>query len=224
MSGAEERPRVAMILAAGRGERMRPLTDATPKPLLKVRGRTLIERHIDALVRAGIGDITVNLAWLGSQIRDYLGDGSRFGARIRYSDESPQALETAGGTSVFLGLDGKQPLFAIDPGSGEEAPLAAHGEFRDMRAAAFVLPGRDTAIAGQAKALLDWHRRHGFCPNCGSRMLGNLERYPDIVGILAGSLDDPSLHKPVMDIFTDSAHPWDHMAPDLQKFARHSPG
>ena len=59
----------------------------------------------------------------------------------------------------------------------------------------------------------------GFCPNCGSRMLGNLERYPDIVGILAGSLDDPSLHKPVMDIYTASAHPWDHMAPDLQKFA-----
>ena len=97
MSGTEERPRVAMILAAGRGERMRPLTDTTPKPLLRVRGRTLIERHVSALVRAGIGDITINLAWLGSQIRDYLGDGSGFGARIRYSEESPQALETAGG-------------------------------------------------------------------------------------------------------------------------------
>jgi MurNAc alpha-1-phosphate uridylyltransferase len=97
VSGAEERPRVAMILAAGRGERMRPLTDITPKPLLRVQGRTLIERHVSALVRASIGDITINLAWLGSQIRDYLGDGSGFGARIRYSDESPRALETAGG-------------------------------------------------------------------------------------------------------------------------------
>ena len=86
-----------MILAAGRGERMRPLTDTTPKPLLRVHGRTLIERHVSALVRAGIGDITINLAWLGSQIRDYLGNGSGLGARIRYSEEAPQALETAGG-------------------------------------------------------------------------------------------------------------------------------
>jgi MurNAc alpha-1-phosphate uridylyltransferase len=86
-----------MILAAGRGERMRPLTDLTPKPLLKVRGETLIERHVAALVRAGIGDIIINLAWLGTQIRDYLGDGARFGARITYSDETAQVLETAGG-------------------------------------------------------------------------------------------------------------------------------
>jgi NAD+ diphosphatase len=69
---------------------------------------------------------------------------------------------------VFLGLDGAVPLFAADLGSGEDAPLTAAGEFRDMRAAAFVLPARDTAIAGQAKALLDWHRRHGFCANCGA--------------------------------------------------------
>jgi len=72
---------------------------------------------------------------------------------------------------VFLGLDGSQPLFAIDLGAAETPPLADQGEFRDMRAAAFVLPDRDTAIAGQAKALLDWHRRHGFCPNCGSATL-----------------------------------------------------
>ena len=67
---------------------------------------------------------------------------------------------------VFLGLDGTQPLFAIDLDGVSEPELGA-GTFTEMRAAAFVLPGRDTAIAGQAKALLDWHRRHGFCPNCG---------------------------------------------------------
>jgi NAD+ diphosphatase len=72
-------------------------------------------------------------------------------------------------TTVFLGLDGSEPLFAVDLGSDETAPVFDGSEFRDMRAAAFVLPGRDTAIAGQAKALLDWHARHGFCPNCGSR-------------------------------------------------------
>jgi N-acetyl-alpha-D-muramate 1-phosphate uridylyltransferase len=86
-----------MILAAGRGERMRPLTDATPKPLLKVRGETLIERHVTGLTRAGIKRIVINLAWLGPQIRDYLGDGARFGAAITYSEETPQALETGGG-------------------------------------------------------------------------------------------------------------------------------
>jgi len=67
---------------------------------------------------------------------------------------------------IFLGLDGAQPLFAVDLGRAEEAP-SLDGEFQEMRAAAHILPGRDTAIAGQAKALLDWHARHGFCPNCG---------------------------------------------------------
>lgn len=69
---------------------------------------------------------------------------------------------------VFLGLDGTRPLFAVDlPGDAE--PVLGGGGFQEMRAAAFVLPARDTAIAGQAKALLDWHKRHGFCPNCGHR-------------------------------------------------------
>jgi NAD+ diphosphatase len=67
---------------------------------------------------------------------------------------------------VFLGLDGEQPLFAIDL-PGESEPQLGEGAFAEMRAAAFILPARDTAIAGQAKALIDWHKRHGFCPNCG---------------------------------------------------------
>jgi N-acetyl-alpha-D-muramate 1-phosphate uridylyltransferase len=85
-----------MILAAGRGERMRPLTDGTPKPLLKVRGETLIERHVIGLARAGMQRIVINLAWLGPQIRDYLRDGARYGAAITYSEETP-VLETGGG-------------------------------------------------------------------------------------------------------------------------------
>ena len=91
-----------MILAAGRGERMRPLTDTTPKPLLRVHGQPMIERHVVRLVRAGIERIVINLAWLGSQIRDQLGDGTRYGAKIIYSDETPRALETAGG--IFRAL------------------------------------------------------------------------------------------------------------------------
>jgi NAD+ diphosphatase len=78
----------------------------------------------------------------------------------------PGCPEWDGHLCVFLGLDGAQPLFAVDlPGDTE--PVLDGGSFQDMRAAAFVLPKRDTAIAGQAKALLDWHKRHGFCPNCG---------------------------------------------------------
>jgi N-acetyl-alpha-D-muramate 1-phosphate uridylyltransferase len=96
-SDAAQRPRAAMILAAGRGERMRPLSDSTPKPLLMVHGEPLIERHVRALARAGITRIVINLAWLGRQIRDYLGDGARQGVSISYSEEQPHALETAGG-------------------------------------------------------------------------------------------------------------------------------
>ena len=96
-----------MILAAGRGERMRPLTDATPKPLLAVHGETLIERHVRNLVRAGIERIVINLAWLGGQIRDRLGEGSHYGASIVYSDETPHALDTGGG--IFRALPHLSP-------------------------------------------------------------------------------------------------------------------
>jgi MurNAc alpha-1-phosphate uridylyltransferase len=96
-----------MILAAGRGERMRPLTDTTPKPLLAVHGESLIERHVQTLVRAGMERIVINLAWLGGLIRDRLGDGSRYGASIVYSEETPRALETAGG--IFRALPHLSP-------------------------------------------------------------------------------------------------------------------
>jgi MurNAc alpha-1-phosphate uridylyltransferase len=102
MSALPERPRVAMILAAGRGERLRPLTDTTPKPLLRVHGRPLIERHVMGLARSGVRRIVINLAWLGAQIREYLGDGARYGVSIIYSEEQPRALETAGG--IFRAL------------------------------------------------------------------------------------------------------------------------
>jgi N-acetyl-alpha-D-muramate 1-phosphate uridylyltransferase len=98
-----------MILAAGRGERLRPMTDTTPKPMLRVRGQPLIERHVVALARAGMTRIVINLAWLGSIISEYLGDGARYGVSIVYSDEQPRALETAGG--IFRAL----PLLAPGP-------------------------------------------------------------------------------------------------------------
>lgn len=102
----------AMIFAAGRGERMRPLTDTCPKPLLKVRGRPLIVWHVLNLVRAGITDIVINHAHLGHMIEDELGDGSKYGARIVYSHE-PKALETAGGIANARHLLGEEPFLAI---------------------------------------------------------------------------------------------------------------
>jgi MurNAc alpha-1-phosphate uridylyltransferase len=103
-----------MILAAGRGERLRPLTDTTPKPLLRVRGQPLIERHVAALARAGIPRIVINLAWLGEQIRDYLGDGARHAVDIVYSEERPQALETAGGIFRALPHLGPGPFAVVN--------------------------------------------------------------------------------------------------------------
>ncbi len=87
----------AMILAAGRGRRMRPLTDRCPKPLLEVAGQPLIARHLEGLARAGCDTVVVNVAWLGDQLRSYLGDGSAWGLRVVISDEGGEGLETAGG-------------------------------------------------------------------------------------------------------------------------------
>jgi MurNAc alpha-1-phosphate uridylyltransferase len=92
-----------MILAAGRGERMRPLTDATPKPLLALAGKPLIVWHLERLAAAGLRDVVINHAWLGEQIEALLGDGSRYGVRIRYSPEGT-ALESAGGIAHALPL------------------------------------------------------------------------------------------------------------------------
>lgn len=98
-------PLRALILAAGRGERMRPLTDQTPKPLLKVHGKPLIEWHLLALARAGVREVTINTAWLEEQFPQALGDGSRWGLTIHYSMEGRDhggALETAGGIAKAL--------------------------------------------------------------------------------------------------------------------------
>lgn len=102
----------ALILAAGRGERLRPLTDAVPKPLLEVGGRALIDWQVERLARAGFTDLVVNHAHLGAMIEASLGDGRRFGARIRYSPESP-ALETAGGIARALDLLAGEPFVTV---------------------------------------------------------------------------------------------------------------
>jgi MurNAc alpha-1-phosphate uridylyltransferase len=104
----------AMILAAGRGERMRPLTDHTPKPLLRAGGRALIDYPLEALRNAGITELVINYAHLGEQLVAYLGDGSRWGVRIRYSPEPPGALETGGGIKHALPLLGDRPFMLVN--------------------------------------------------------------------------------------------------------------
>ena len=94
----------AMILAAGRGERLRPLTDSTPKPLITVGGQTLIERHLQKLALAGFREVIINLAHLGDLIREALGDGSRWGLNVQYSQEPEGALDTGGGILKALPL------------------------------------------------------------------------------------------------------------------------
>lgn len=103
----------AMILAAGRGERMRPLTDTMPKPLLKVAGKMLIEYHLEKLKAAQVTDVVINHAWLGEKLEQALGDGSRYGLNITYSAEN-EALETAGGIVNALPLLGNTPFIVIN--------------------------------------------------------------------------------------------------------------
>ncbi|MBB5193019.1 MurNAc alpha-1-phosphate uridylyltransferase [Silvimonas terrae] len=103
----------AMILAAGRGERMRPLTDTCPKPLLDVGGKPLIVWHIEKLAAAGVTDLVINHAWLGQRVEETLGDGRQWGVHIRYSPEST-ALETAGGIAHALPLLGDAPFMVIN--------------------------------------------------------------------------------------------------------------
>ncbi len=114
----------AMILAAGRGERMRPLTDHTPKPLLPVAGRPLIAHHLEALRAAGIGEIVINTGHLGEQLPAALGDGRDWGMRIAWSPEPPEALETGGGIFQALPLLGSEPFLVVNGDVWTDYPFA----------------------------------------------------------------------------------------------------
>jgi MurNAc alpha-1-phosphate uridylyltransferase len=115
----------AMLLAAGRGERMRPLTDHTAKPLLPVGGKPLIAWHLEALARAGVRDVIINLSWLGPQIRAALGDGRQFGLLIHYSEEGSPPLETGGGILHALPLLGPQPFLVVNGDTFTDIDLGA---------------------------------------------------------------------------------------------------
>jgi MurNAc alpha-1-phosphate uridylyltransferase len=127
----------AFILAAGRGERLRPLTDATPKPLIEVAGRPLIEHQLLRLRAAGVRRAVINLGWLGAQIRDRLGDGSRLGLALEYSDEGWPALDTGGGIRRALPLLGDAPFVLVNADVWCDVP------FGQLVAQAQSLPAQD---------------------------------------------------------------------------------
>ena len=104
----------ALILAAGRGERLRPLTDTLPKPLVRVGERTLLERHLERLRSGGVDEVFINVSWLAETIVTAIGDGSRFGLAVRYSMEGPGALETLGGIRQVLPWLGEEPFWVVN--------------------------------------------------------------------------------------------------------------
>jgi MurNAc alpha-1-phosphate uridylyltransferase len=117
----------AIVLAAGRGERLRPITDTTPKPLVPVAGKPLIVYHLEALRRAGVRDVVINLSWLADRIRERLGDGSDYGVHITYSDEGPVALETGGGIYKAIPVLGPGPFLVVNGDTWTDIDLAALG-------------------------------------------------------------------------------------------------
>ena len=103
-----------MILAAGYGKRLRPLTDQTPKPLISIGGKPMIVHHLEKLAKAGIKEVVINLGHLGFKIPEYLGDGTDYGLSIAYSDEGPEPLETGGGMTKALPLLGKETFLIVN--------------------------------------------------------------------------------------------------------------
>ena len=113
----------AMVLAAGRGERLRPLTDKVPKSLVEVGGETLLERHLQNVSRAGIRKVVINLGWLGDRIVDRIGDGNRYGLDVHYSDEGDNILETGGGIHNALSMLGDEPFLVVNADIYTDMPV-----------------------------------------------------------------------------------------------------
>ena len=118
---------IAMILAAGRGERLRPLTDETPKSLVEVRGETLLERHLRALRQAGAETVVINLGWLGEQVFERIGSGAGFGLNVVYSNEGDNILETGGGIHRALPMLGSEPFVVVNADIFTDMPFAGIG-------------------------------------------------------------------------------------------------
>ncbi|MEE4292532.1 MAG: nucleotidyltransferase family protein [Xanthomonadales bacterium] len=138
----------AMILAAGRGERLRPLTDRMPKPLVEIHGKPLIVHHIEALSGAGFREIVINHCHLGDMLMDALGDGSEWGVNIHWSGERPAALETGGGIFQALSLLGNGPFLAVNGDIWTDYPFARLRAVKCDRAHLVMVPNPAHNAAG----------------------------------------------------------------------------
>lgn len=114
---------IAMILAAGRGERLRPLTDSIPKALAEVRGQSLLERHLQAIKIAGVETVVINLGWLGEQIAERVGSGADYGLNVIYSPEDDNILETGGGIQRALSMLGRDPFLVVNADIFTDMPM-----------------------------------------------------------------------------------------------------
>ena len=148
----------AMILAAGLGKRMRPLTDQCPKPLLEVAGKPLLQYHLEALAAGGIEQVVINLAYRGEQIRDFVGDGRRFGLSVDYSPE-PEPLETGGALLKALPLLGPDPFLLVNGDVWTDHPLVELAE-----------PGLPQSMDGRLLLVAnpDFHPRGDFALDSNS--------------------------------------------------------
>jgi MurNAc alpha-1-phosphate uridylyltransferase len=153
----------AMILAAGRGERFRPLTDTLPKPLIAVRGVTLIERHLRRLADAGLREVVINLGWLGQSIEDRLGEGTRYGMALAYSREGWPCLETGGGVFRALDLLGAGPFLLLNADVWTDYPLP------QLMQRAAALPPHD--LAHMVLVPNPPHHPRGDCGLAGGRVV-----------------------------------------------------
>ncbi|MEE4186199.1 MAG: nucleotidyltransferase family protein [Gammaproteobacteria bacterium] len=133
----------AIVLAAGRGERMRPLTDRLPKPLLRVGGSALLDYHLRALAAAGVTEVVINVAWQKHKLMQHAGTGAQFGLRIRYSDEGEVALETGGGIFRMLDWLGPERFWVINGDVYASAPLQAPEPDPEMLAHLWLVPNPD---------------------------------------------------------------------------------
>jgi len=155
----------AIVLAAGRGERMRPLTDRLPKPLLRVGGIALLDYHLHALAAAGVTEVVINVAWQKQKLMRHAGTGARFGLRIRYSDEGDVALETGGGIFRMLDWLGPDRFWVVNGDVYTTAPLAAPPPVPGVLAHLWLVPNPEHNQQG------DFALRDGRVTNEGAPLL-----------------------------------------------------
>lgn len=154
---------IAMILAAGRGERLKPLTDSIPKALVEVCGQSLLERHLEKMRDAGIKDVVINLGWLGEKIVERVGTGSGYGLNVSYSDETGNVLETGGGIHKALPLLGDEPFLVMNADIFTDMPIPKLVLQDDAVAHLVLVPTPDYRDHGDFD-LQDGRVRNGVAP------------------------------------------------------------